>query len=517
MADKSFGAYKRVFMLGIDGMGAFNRLADTPCMDALLENGATTYTALASKPTISAQCWTSMLTGAAPEIHGLTNSDMHPIKELPTLFRILREKHPEAELAAFTDWSPIVKDLLAPEGCLSACDTGKDDGLTDRLLAYLDGNDPMFLFIQFDSVDGAGHRNGYGSQGHIERIAHVDGLLGKLIDKYKEKGIFDDTLFIVTADHGGTPGENGQGGGHGGWTDGEKLVFLGVAGKNIKHGEIGEACMRDFPAIVLHALGIKAPEFNKNGYAAQLPINIFDDAGVRERVEVIRETDVEVVHRAQPDKSGSDYIGNFINEEKIALWLDFENGIEDACGKCTLKTQRGIVKTYENGVVGKSGEFGNAVVRVDGLKTEDVFCFSLWFTISTDGRWLDLFSNKKDSEKSFTLTLSDDTLLIITKDDGNRRLSVFERAHPSEKLRSGSWMHFLFRVDTVNNEFDCWINFEKTKGLKTDFDIKPHFDMSRLFLAPDSNENAPFYKVVDDVMVINGDVDPQALRRYYKL
>jgi predicted AlkP superfamily pyrophosphatase or phosphodiesterase len=77
------------------------------------------------------------------------------------------------------------------------------DELCERLLTYLDEHEPKMLFIQFDSVDGAGHRAGYGSQVHLDRITHVDGMLGKLIAKYEEKGIFEDTLFIVTADHGG--------------------------------------------------------------------------------------------------------------------------------------------------------------------------------------------------------------------------------------------------------------------------------------------------------------------------
>ena len=42
----TFGTYQRVFMLGIDGMGAFCRQTPTPHMDRLFENGAVSYMAV---------------------------------------------------------------------------------------------------------------------------------------------------------------------------------------------------------------------------------------------------------------------------------------------------------------------------------------------------------------------------------------------------------------------------------------------------------------------------------------
>jgi predicted AlkP superfamily phosphohydrolase/phosphomutase len=65
--------YSHVIVIGVDGAGSWFKNADTPNFDRIFENGAVTYGALSSKPTISAECWGSLLIGVGPEIHGLTN------------------------------------------------------------------------------------------------------------------------------------------------------------------------------------------------------------------------------------------------------------------------------------------------------------------------------------------------------------------------------------------------------------------------------------------------------------
>ena len=65
--------YKRAIVLGVDGAGAFFKYAETPHMDKILRGGSTSYDVLTAKPTISAQCWGSMILGCTAAAHGLTN------------------------------------------------------------------------------------------------------------------------------------------------------------------------------------------------------------------------------------------------------------------------------------------------------------------------------------------------------------------------------------------------------------------------------------------------------------
>lgn len=269
----SFGSYERVVIIGVDGAGAFFDDTDTPSCDRIFsENSAVTNDCRSEIPTISAQNWGAILLGVTCDRHGLTNDTLDTVErdsseKYPSVFRIARETYPDAVLASFCDWSPINYGLIENDiGVYKA--NANDEELTGLIEAYLPENDPKLMFVHFDSVDGAGHSNGYGSAEHLARLTVVDGFIGRVYDKLDSLGRIDDTLFIVVADHGGTPG-----GSHGGATSAEKTVFLGVKGKNVTSGTMENAEVRDVAAIALHALGCEQPEI----MTSRVPAGVFAD------------------------------------------------------------------------------------------------------------------------------------------------------------------------------------------------------------------------------------------------
>lgn len=272
--------FSHVIVIGVDGAGSWFRVADTPNFDRIFENGAVTYNALSSKPTISAECWGSMLIGVGPEVHGLTNEIVSTVpydvnSPFPSLFRRIREAYPDAVLGSYCDWNPITYGIVENNIGVSH-DTAHDTELTPIVCDYIIKNKPDFLFIHFDSVDGAGHSTGYGLPKFIGRIHEVDKLIGDVYSAAVEAGMIEDTLFIVIADHGGANDEAGKGH-HGEWTDGEKYVTFAAAGKGINKNEIEVMNIRDLAAIVLYAMGIEAPDFDENGWTAQIPEGLFAD------------------------------------------------------------------------------------------------------------------------------------------------------------------------------------------------------------------------------------------------
>ena len=278
--------YAHVIVVGIDGAGAFIRDAVTPAFDRIFADGAVTYGALASKPSISAECWGSMLLGVGPDVHKLTNgivsSTPYPVDSpFPSVFRRIRENYPDAVLGSYCDWNPITFGIVENNIGVSH-DTADDDELVPIVCDYIRSEKPDFLFMQFDSVDGAGHKYGYGTPEHLKRINEVDALVNKVHDATVDAGIDEDTLFIVIADHGGTNPGDGSGGSHGGWTDGEKYVTFAAKGRGVSKGKIAEMNIRDLAAVVLYAFGINTPDFDENGWTSQIPDGIFEDDSIPE-------------------------------------------------------------------------------------------------------------------------------------------------------------------------------------------------------------------------------------------
>lgn len=273
--------YSHIIVIGVDGAGSSFREADTPCFDKIFENAAVTYSALSSRPTISAECWGSMLIGTGPEVHGLTNDIVSSTpydteSPYPSLFRRIKEAFPDAVLGSYCDWNPITYGIV--EGNIGVSHaTARDKELTPVICDYIRENRPDFLFVHFDSVDEAGHKYGYGTREHIGAVAEVDRLIGAVYSSIEEAGMLNDALFIVISDHGGTNPSNGTGGTHGGWTDGEKYVTFAAVGKGICNTEIKEMNIRDLSAIVLYGMGIEAPDFDEEGWTSQIPEGLFED------------------------------------------------------------------------------------------------------------------------------------------------------------------------------------------------------------------------------------------------
>ncbi|MBR5750994.1 MAG: alkaline phosphatase [Clostridia bacterium] len=278
--------FEHVIVAGIDGAGAFIQNAKTPCMDAIFASGARTFRAFASRPSISAECWGSMLTGVSPALHGLTNEwisqHAYPTdSRFPTLYKRVRGAYPDAAVAAYCDWSPLVTGIVEADAgvdCLSL----RDAELIGPACEYIRSRKPAFMFVHMDSVDGAGHKFGYGTPQHLNQIEVCDRYVQLLYSACRDAGMLDSTLFLVLSDHGGTCDkrpEGGYSGSHGGWTEAERRISFLAAGPGIQAGEIGDMNIRDTAAIVLYALGIDMPAFDPNGWTAQLPENLF--AGVQ--------------------------------------------------------------------------------------------------------------------------------------------------------------------------------------------------------------------------------------------
>ena len=126
---------------------------------------------------------------------------------------------------------------------------------------------PTFLFIQMNSIDASGHQNGYGTPAFLRDVEGIDVYIGEIYDAYKAAGVIDETLFIVTADHGGINTA------HGGDSPEEMNVFLGIAGHSVNKTTLKNVCIQDIPAIVCDALGVGG----NSEWNSCIPENLFKE------------------------------------------------------------------------------------------------------------------------------------------------------------------------------------------------------------------------------------------------
>ena len=269
---------KHVVMIGIDGWAAEGvrqaPAADLPNVHYLMDHGSWTLSKRSVMPSASAINWASTFNGLPTEMHGFdkwnsthgtipsTSDNGHGIP--PTIFTVIREQHPEALTGLLYDWDGVgaVADTLA----MSWHRYLKTYTSTDEVIVplpdytkiatdYIKENKPEFFCLYYGTQDEAGHVRGWYSEGYMDRQKQLDAEIGRVMDALKEAGIYDDTVIILTADHGG------KGTGHGGFTLEELETPFVVAGKGIKEGYefTLPMMMYDTPAIVADLLGIRIP------------------------------------------------------------------------------------------------------------------------------------------------------------------------------------------------------------------------------------------------------------------
>lgn len=261
---------KHVVLIGLDGWGAYSvEKAEMPNVKRLMAEGSYTLKKRSVLPSSSAVNWASMYMGAGPELHGYTEwgskvpelpsrvTNDHGI--FPTVFSLLREAAPEAEIGTIYEWDGIryVVDTLAMSYEKHVTDKPLVSQATARYAAeYIKRARPALLNIVFDEPDHVGHEKGHDTADYYRKLAELDGYVGQILQAIDEAGIREETIVIVTADHGGIEK------GHGGKTMMEMETPFIIQGKGIKRGyEFQESMMQfDCAATIAYIFGLEQPQ-----------------------------------------------------------------------------------------------------------------------------------------------------------------------------------------------------------------------------------------------------------------
>jgi predicted AlkP superfamily pyrophosphatase or phosphodiesterase len=129
----------------------------------------------------------------------------------------------------------------------------RDTVLTDRLLSEFPA-DFGVLFIHFGITDGMGHSYGWLSPQQLSVLFRADESLGRLVAELEARSLRNETLIIVTADHGGHAST------HGSSSPEDMTIPWIAAGAGIQPGALTSPLhTMDTAATAAFALGLPLP------------------------------------------------------------------------------------------------------------------------------------------------------------------------------------------------------------------------------------------------------------------
>lgn len=249
---------KHVFIISMDGGKPEVMLqSEMPVTMDLVAHGAATWQAQTVFPSITLVSHTSMLTGRGPYAHKVMWNNWIPQRGLvpvPTIFQLAKD-HGGIRTAAFAGKEKF--NHLNTPGHID------DFGIIDIppqpfarvIAAYIVERKPNLCFIHFADSDSAGHAYGWGSPEQIEMFGEQDKAMKILLDAMETAGIRDESVIIISADHGGHEKTHGS-------KMPEDMTIPWLAwGKDVKHGYTisSEVTTYDTAATALWLLGIEIP------------------------------------------------------------------------------------------------------------------------------------------------------------------------------------------------------------------------------------------------------------------
>lgn len=181
---------------------------------SLMQTGAYTFGAQTIMPSVTLPSHASMLVGTCPAKHivrwneyvpqngyaiGTDIFDLAHAAGLRTVMVVGKEKLRQITEPSSTDYFAFVDDT----------DKIKDPFTIEQLAIQQMTQGFGLMFVHFPNGDLAGHDHGWMSRQQLKTYAHDDESFGYLLETLKKLGLYESTLVIVTADHGGHDSTHG--------------------------------------------------------------------------------------------------------------------------------------------------------------------------------------------------------------------------------------------------------------------------------------------------------------------
>ena len=193
---------EHIIFIGLDGWGgAFVKKAIMPTVKRMIAGGASSLDMRCVMPSISWPNWSALFSGTPPEQrNGETTNNVSGVMDFPTMFTLVKNK--KLTTALFYEWKAL--DNICPDEQAEKIKITSDIESARKAAAFIKEKKPSFAAVVFNEPDHIGHSKGWGFKAYYAKLTELDNLIAIIEQAVKDAGIYDSTVFVLSADHGGT-------------------------------------------------------------------------------------------------------------------------------------------------------------------------------------------------------------------------------------------------------------------------------------------------------------------------
>lgn len=239
----------RVVLVMVDGL----RLDASRGMSSLntLRDYGADMVATTPQPSLSYPTWTNILSGASPQISGVTTNWFEGAVPVETLIDVALAGGQRVVVSAPDDFKTLYGASRAQGNYFEpwSDDEYMSSRFIDQAIALTERVNPQLVVVHLPDADETAHDFGADSQEYADVVARIDRDIARLVESLQDVR----TTYIICADHGHI-----SSGGHGGWErDVTRVpaVFVGARTLTAR----GEMSQSDIAPTIAAILGLPVP------------------------------------------------------------------------------------------------------------------------------------------------------------------------------------------------------------------------------------------------------------------
>jgi len=242
----------RVVLVIVDGL-RLDASREMQTLESLREHGRD-YMLTVPQPSLSYPNWTTILSGAPPEVSGVVTNSWTGRVRVETLVDTAERSEVPYAFVGPSDFEGLYGISRADASFFRAW---QKEYLTatyvDAALRIAEEDSPRLMIVHLPDADEAGHDFGGASSRYTQTTARIDADLRHLVEGLQDGA----TTFLVVADHGHI-----DTGGHGGWEPEAVRVPLVMAGPGIAIADPATARLEDVAPTVAALAGLPVPRWS---------------------------------------------------------------------------------------------------------------------------------------------------------------------------------------------------------------------------------------------------------------